>query len=108
MMRSRLTIGVALAWLLLGGCGSKTPAIPEKRYPMEGEVIALDPSAKIATVKARKIEGWMEAMTMEFPVRPEGEFAELRVGMHIKGTVVVQGYQYYVTGIEPVPVPAEK
>jgi Cu/Ag efflux protein CusF len=108
MGSTRLTIGVALAWLMLGGCGSKTATIPEKRYPMEGEVVALDLSAKIATVKAGKIEGWMEAMTMEFPVQPDAEFAALRIGLHIKATVVVQGYKYYLTGIEAVPLPTGK
>jgi len=34
---------------------------------MEGEVKALDPAAKTATIAAGKIGDWMDAMTMEYP-----------------------------------------
>jgi Cu/Ag efflux protein CusF len=62
-------------------------------------VVALDPASKTATIKAGKIGDWMEAMTMEYPVKPDAEFAKLKVGAHIKATVVVEDEKYYVTGI---------
>ncbi len=91
--------------MALAGCGSKTA---EKRYPMEGDVVALDPSSKTATIKAGKIGDWMEAMTMEYPVKPDTEFAKLKMGAHIKATVVVEDVKYYVTGIEVAAAPAGK
>ena len=86
---------LVLAALAAFGCG-KTE---EKRYPMQGEVKALDPSAKTATIAAGKIGDWMEAMTMEYSIKPDGEFAKLHVGDHIKATVVVKDPTYYVTDV---------
>ena len=92
--RSVLFLAAALA---LAGCGAPTP--PAKRYPMEGTVKALDPAARTATIAAGKIDDWMEAMTMEYPVQPDAAFARLKVGDHIKATVVVQDVKFYVTDI---------
>jgi Cu/Ag efflux protein CusF len=110
MRRTAILIPAAFVACLiaLAGCGSKTETVV-KRYPMEGDVMALDPSTRIATIKAGKV-GDMEAMTMEYPVKPDAEFAKLKVGAHIKATAVVEENwaKYYVTGIETAPAPAAK
>lgn len=99
----RLTLWLCLA-LALAGCGGGK--LPEgKRYPIQGEVKALDESAKTATIDAGKIEGWMDAMTMEYPVRPDAEFKKLHVGDHIEGTVVVGDPAYYVTDVKVAAKP---
>ena len=85
--------------LLLAACAS-TAAV--KRYPMEGDVKALDAATKTATIDAGKIGDWMEAMTMDYPVKPDAEFAKLKVGDHIQATVVVDDAKYYVTAIRIV------
>ena len=77
--------------LLLAGCSR--PA-PEKRYTLHGEVVGLDPKAQVATIKGDKIEGWMEAMTMEYPVKDRTEFAKLAVGQRITATVFVGESNY--------------
>jgi Cu/Ag efflux protein CusF len=87
---------VLLLALTLAGCGAKGEA---KRYAMEGEVKALDPAAKSATIAHGKIGDWMEAMTMEYAVKPDSEFRKLHVGDHIEATVVVSDDKYYVTGV---------
>jgi Cu/Ag efflux protein CusF len=89
----------ALLAIVLAACASK-PA--ERRYPMEGTIKALDPTAKTATIDAGKIDNWMEAMTMEYAVRPDSEFAKLKVGDRIKATVVVEDVKYYVTDVTVV------
>ena len=88
---------VLLLALALAGCGAREQA---KRYPMEGEVKALDPAAKSATIAAGKIGDWMEAMTMEYSVKPDTEFQKLHVGDHIQATVVVNDDKYYVTDVK--------
>ncbi len=88
---------VLLLATVLAGCGAKNQA---KRYPMEGEVKALDPATRTATIAAGKIGDWMEAMTMEYPVKPDAEFQKLHVGDRIQATVVVSGDQYYVTDVK--------
>ncbi|HEY1340037.1 MAG TPA: copper-binding protein [Bryobacteraceae bacterium] len=93
-------VAAFLLALLLAGCGAK----PEgKRYPMQEEVKALDPTAKTATIAAGKIGDWMDAMTMEYPVKPDAEFQKLHVGDKIEATVVVQDPSYYVTDVKIVP-----
>jgi Cu/Ag efflux protein CusF len=90
---------LTLLAIVLAACSSAPAA---RRYPMEGTVKALDPTAKTATIDAGKIGDWMEAMTMEYPVKPDSEFAKLKVGDHIKATVVVQDVKYYVTDVTVV------
>jgi Cu/Ag efflux protein CusF len=94
MTRRTTVLWLALA---LAGCGAKNQA---KRYAMEGEVKALDPAAKTATIAAGKIGDWMDAMTMEYPVKPDAEFQKLHAGDRIQATVVVDGDKYYVTDVK--------
>jgi Cu/Ag efflux protein CusF len=94
MTRRTTVLWLALA---LAGCGAKDQT---KRYAMEGEVKALDPAAKTATIAAGKIGDWMDAMTMEYPVKPDAEFQKLHVGDRIQATVVVDGDKYYVTDVK--------
>jgi len=95
---------LAAAVLILAGCGAKPEAQDQgKRYPMQGEIKSLDPAAKTANIHAGKIEGWMESMTMEYPVKPDAEFAKLHVGDHIEATVVVNDLKYYVTDVKVQP-----
>jgi len=87
------------AALLLAGCGSK-PAADAKRYPMQGVVKSVDPRTKSAMIDAGKIGDWMEAMTMEYPVKPDSEFQKLHAGDKIEATVVVSDPGYYVTDVK--------
>ena len=53
-----------------------------------------------AVIKHDTIEGWMEAMTMEFPVRDKAEFAKLGEGKRIRATVHVQDLDYWLSDIQ--------
>ena len=96
---TRRILLVAMA-LLLAACASTAQV---KRYPMEGDVKALDATAKTATIAAGKIGDWMEPMTMEYPVKPDAEFQKLHVGDRIEATVIVSDPAYYVTEIKVAP-----
>jgi Cu/Ag efflux protein CusF len=87
-----------LAAVALAGCGTQKQ--PVKRYPLVGEIVALDPATHNATIKHEKIGDWMEAMTMEYTVKPDAEFAKLHVGDRIQATVVVQDPAYWVTEVK--------
>jgi protein SCO1/2 len=89
--------------LLLAGCQRTAPAQPAKEFQMEGEVVALDPAAHLATVKAAKIEGWMDAMTMEYPVKDPQEFGKLKVGANIQAKITVQGTDYWISSVNSEP-----
>ena len=97
----RLLVVLFPLLLLLAGCAQ--PKVEEKRYPMQGEIKALDASSHTATIAAGKIGDWMEAMTMEYPVKPDAEFQKLKVGDHLEATVVVSDLKYHVTEIKVTP-----
>jgi Cu/Ag efflux protein CusF len=59
----------------------------------------LDSALKVAAIKHGKIGDWMEAMTMEFPVRTQTDFDKLSVGAHIAGTVYVRDLEYSIGDI---------
>jgi Cu/Ag efflux protein CusF len=83
--------------LLATSCGSNPePKQPPKRFQMHGQVVRLDPQAKVATISAQKIEGWMDAMSMEYPVKDPQDFSTLHPDDCIDATVWVQGADYWV------------
>jgi Cu/Ag efflux protein CusF len=99
-MNRRVAVVAWMMFAVLCGCGPKAPEA--KRYPMQGEIKALDPQAKTALIAAGKIGDWMEAMTMEYPVKPDAEFQKLHLGDKIEATVVVEDPRYYVTDVKVV------
>ncbi len=86
--------------MVLAACGQKAAS---KSYPMQGEIKALDAASHTATIDAGKIGDWMEAMTMEYPIKPDAEFQKLHVGDKITATVIVGDPAYYVTDIKVLP-----
>jgi Cu/Ag efflux protein CusF len=68
----------------------------EKKYQLHGVVVRLDQQLHTATIKHAPIVGWMEAMTMEFPVPSKEEFAQLHVGQTISATVFVRDLDYHI------------
>ena len=101
---TRRAILTAVAALALAGCGAKQESQDAgKRYPMQGEILSLDPQSKSASIKAGKIEGWMEAMTMDYRVKPDAEFSKLHVGDRIEATVVVNDTSWYATDVKVLP-----
>ena len=56
-----ILILIGVISLSLAGCGEK--AAQTKRYPIKGEVKAVDPSVKTATITHGPIGDWMGAMT---------------------------------------------
>jgi Cu/Ag efflux protein CusF len=69
---------------------------------MRGEIKALDPASKTATIQHGKIGDWMDAMTMDYRVKPDSEFQKLHVGDQIQAKVVVEDPDYYVTSVQIV------
>jgi len=60
----------------------------EKRFPLAGEVVAVDAKRKIVQVRHGEVKGYMPAMTMEFAVSP-GDALSVRVGERIRAVLVV-------------------
>ena len=105
MTRCRFVILLLSLALLLAGCsgGSAPKEAAGKRYPMEGEIKALDTTSKTATIAHGQIGDWMGPMTMEYAIKPDAEFQKLHVGDKIKATVVVNDLSFYVTDVKVEP-----
>ena len=99
--RAFAAIFLPFALLLAAGCGgggqkTASSTAPVKEYQLKGEIVSLVPQGQAANIKHEKIDGWMEAMTMEFPVKDKSEFDSLRVGDRIAATVFVQDSDYWI------------
>lgn len=99
-LSSRRGFVFAAAGVLAGCTREKPNTAPVKTYKLTGEVKRLEPDRMTATIKHEEIEGWMEAMTMEFPVRDKAEFAKLAEGKRIAATVHVQDLDYWISDIQ--------
>ena len=99
-------LSILLLAVMLGACAERRGAPvaqgPIEKYRLDGIVVSLDPQAHIAKINGQKIEGWMEAMTMEYPVKDRSEFDALHIGDHITATIFVQGLNYSLGEIHHV------
>ena len=89
--------------LLLAGCQRNPAPKPVQEYQMQGEVLRLEPTSQTATIKHGKIEGWMEPMTMEYPIKDKQEFSKLQVGGKIQAKILVQGTDYWIASVNQDP-----
>lgn len=80
---------LGLAVLTACGRNQQTNA-PPRQYQLSGKVVALNVKDRTATINAAAIPNFMEAMTMEYPVKSQSDFNSLRVGEKISATVEVR------------------
>jgi protein SCO1/2 len=71
----------------------------DRRYPLHGQVVTLEPSRKVVTVKHDDIKGFMPAMTMPYEVQDAAALDGLNPGDLIDATLVVFSNGAYLTGI---------
>ena len=87
-MRLRILLPLCLL-LSVFGCNSQPPAAAERRFPIEGRVVAVDPAARTITLDHHEVAGYMKAMTMDFPVRDAWVFNVVHPGDTVQATLVV-------------------
>ena len=79
--------------ILLSGCGTtaSTESNPanQKRYDFRGTVVSVDKLQKRAKIDHEDIPGFMEKMTMEFPVHENWVWEDLVPGVQIRAELVV-------------------
>jgi len=66
---------------------SESPNV--KRYDLRGKVVSVDKAKKSAKIAHEEIKGFMEAMTMEFPIHEDWVWDDLVPGVEVRGTLVV-------------------
>jgi len=80
----------------LTACSHKSDTSqPAHQYQLTGKVVSLDAQNQTATVDAAAIPNFMEAMTMEYPVKSKEEFKTLHSGDRITATVDVSAAGTY-------------
>jgi len=92
---------------ILTGCQS-TPA---RRYPLQAEVISIDPPRKLIVVKHGEIPGLMPAMTMSYAVRESKEIESLHPADKITAELVVaneKGHLEKIAVVEKTPASTTK
>ncbi len=87
---------VLLSTLLLSGflfvsCKQPSPSASAnaERYPLKGKIVSIDKAAKTAKIDHEPVEGYMPAMTMDFPIRSDWVWNELAIGAEIRAELVV-------------------
>lgn len=88
----RKLIFFLLLSIAFAGCKTQTTSTQptsSTRYPLKGKVVSVDKAAKKAKIEHEKIEGFMDAMTMEFPVHADWVWEDLVPGAEIKAELVV-------------------
>ena len=84
------------------------PDGPVKHYQLTGRVVSLDSQDRVATIDAAAVPNWMEAMTMQYPVKNSSDFDHLKVGESIKATINVRGPgDYDLSDIQAQNAPAK-
>jgi Cu/Ag efflux protein CusF len=118
-IRWQFRLGLALSALslvltMLGSCGSSGPVAGEdasneksaagsvERYQLRGRVVQLEPENQAAVIEHDEIVGWMDAMTMTFPVPDKADWEKLSVGTQIHATVFVSDDGFHVGEIEVI------
>ena len=92
------TLFLSVSLLALSGCNQQKPA---KVYTVRGVIMKVDPAGKSASIDAEKIEGWMEAMTMDYPVHDPKVLEGLKPGDHITATVhVPEDLNYWIDDVQ--------
>ena len=78
-----------------------------KHYPLKGIVVSVDKTAKKAKIKHDEISGFMEAMTMDFPIKEDWVWDELTTGSEVRADLIVtkDGFWLEKIGIIAAPDP---
>ena len=110
MKRVSILAGVLFCLLLsVGYAGQgKTPPAGKKEHVFKGKVEKIDLANKTFTVNGQKVEGWMEAMTMNYVPDKEDVLKKLKVGDEITAKVFDSDFRT-LYDIQVLPAkPAEK
>jgi protein SCO1 len=109
-VKSRLASALGLLVLLTPlACAKRTANAPgkpaaasaqAKRYPLRGIVRGVDREKREVTVEHEAVPGFMDAMTMSFPVRDDPQVFEiLREGDRLEAKLVVDGGDHWLEEI---------
>jgi len=85
---TRVVVIFIFSALLLSSCHRSKPQSTTK-YAFTGQVISVDMQSKTADIDGDLVQGYMEAMTMSYKVRPESMLSQLAPGDRIAADLLV-------------------
>ncbi|MCA1589622.1 MAG: SCO family protein, partial [Acidobacteria bacterium] len=83
---------VFISVLFISACDKAEPQRASdavKRYPLKGKIVSVDKQKKTAVVEHDEVPGFMEPMTMNFPIREDWVWNDLTPGSDIRAELVV-------------------
>jgi len=86
--------------VMLAACGPSKPASAARRYQLTGRVVTIGRPNSSMVVDADAIPGFMGAMAMPYKVKISTELDSVSPGDSIAATVVVQGNDYWLEGVQ--------
>jgi len=90
------TILSTMSWLAAVSYGQAAPGKSEKKtYTFHGKVENIDKVGKNLEVNNERIEGWMEAMTMVYPIDDPSILDKVKRGDQITATVYEGDYSLH-------------
>jgi protein SCO1/2 len=96
---------IALFTLSCARSESKADPADAKHYPFKGKVVSIDKAAKKAKIDHDAVPGYMEAMTMDFPIKEDWVWNELTPGSEIRADLVVSKDDYWLEKIGIIAAP---
>ena len=66
-----------------------TVASKAERYQLKGKILSVNRAAKTATIQHDAVEGYMGAMTMDFPIHADWAWDVLKPGAEVRADLVV-------------------
>jgi Cu/Ag efflux protein CusF len=94
---------LALLLTLVAACSGGLPS--GKLYPIRGEVVSIAAARNEVMLKHEAIAGFMQAMTMPFPVANRSLLDGIEPGDRIEGVLLVEGARYALLSLAKVEAP---
>lgn len=91
--RGPISIAVAVILMALNCLGQSSP--DKKAHMLHGKVEAVNKEAKSLTVNGEKVEGWMDAMIMNYKVDDLSILDKVKPGDQIMATVYDGDYSLH-------------
>jgi len=94
-LRSQRSLLFSLCALLLFAACNRSPSSANssnatKRYSLKGKVVSIDKLAGAANIDNEPIAGYMDQMTMAYPVKPPAMFDQLQPGDSLTADLIVE------------------
>ncbi|HEY8514461.1 MAG TPA: copper-binding protein [Candidatus Binatia bacterium] len=98
-------MGAAILGMTIAACTS----LPEgKLYPIRGEVVSVAAARNEVMLRHEPIAGFMEAMTMPFPVAKYELLEGIEPGDRVEGVLLVEGTRFVLLSLAEIPPAAEE